>query len=59
LGFQHFLDALSTGFSAVRDKIYKDTTQELRDFLAELITQDEIFDRAQVENQINFFSPVM
>jgi len=60
-GYQNYIDALSTGYRDVREELFRDSTDEVREFIEDVIAtgQQQRRDTANVYRQIQFFSPLM
>lgn len=59
-GYKKYLDALETGYTIIRQKLFEDTTSEIKGFIEDVIERNTtIVDKKEVERQIKFFNPMM
>ncbi len=59
-GYKQFVDALKTGYTEVRSELFKDTTEEIRTYIEDVVGgKEQRLDKAMIERQIKFFSPLM
>lgn len=59
-GYKQYLDALNTGYSEIRSELFKDTSEEIKGYIEDVIGgKEQALDKFQIETQIKFFSPLM